>query len=762
MRKLNFQKIQFISIAIIITLVFSVFGSAKAAPTLTTSSRLYWNTFLGGPGYDTGFDIVVDSNDYIYVVGASSGYCIWDCSTFTDPTWGSPLNPHSGGEGDGFIAKLSPNGALIWNTFLGGSDRDVIQDIVLDENGNIYVAGAIYNNTGSLIQFQDGFVAKLNSSGELIWNILLDGALTSIDLDEDGNIFVTGSSEGDWSIVDAPLNSHSGDNDVFIAKLTPSGDFSWYTFFGGTARDGASEIIISDNGNINVVGTSYGTWGTPIRAFVGDWSAFVAELDSSGSLIWNTFLGGGRTSGDDIDVDDSENVYVVGTSWNSWGTPIRAFESPMFQPLNGYVAKLNTNGSLIWNTFLGNGSNESYAVEIDDDGYLYTVGLGCGSWGEPFNSSGCIGDLVKLENTGELIINGYLGSEDLDYSVSLFVKDSQNVFVMGFSESTWGNPIRPTHYESAPFESSPTNVSVAKLNLDTTDPTVNTMNRVGTNPSNMLNVSYQVTFSENVTGVDVADFALDTTGVAGAFVSNVSGSGNTRVVSVNTGLGSTGTIRLDFIDNDTVTDLAGNPITSEHEGDETYTIQKAVLPAPILRSPRSTATLNDTTPNLVWQRVAKATQYEIQIANDENFTVNLLTDTTNSTTYTPSTLSDGIYYWRVRAIDVSGGAGKWSQVRLFTIDTIGPAAPTLTSPIDGYNSSSRSVTFRWQSSSGAVSYQFAYDNDVNCTSPTRIVTVRSTSTRMTLPSGTYYWCVKAKDAFGNWGNWSTSYLVTIP
>jgi hypothetical protein len=761
MRKSNFQKNQFISIVIVITFIFSVFGSAKAAPALTTPSRLYWNTFLGGPGYDQGAEIVADSDGYVYVVGTNSGYCIGSC-TFTDPTWGSPLNPYAGGEGDGFITKLSPNGSLIWNTFLGGSDRDVIQDIVLDENGNIYVAGAIYNNTGSLIQFQDGFVAKLNSSGELIWNVLLDGALTRIDLDEDGNIFVIGASEGNWNIVDAPLNSHSGDDDIFVVKLTSSGDFSWYTFLGGTARDGAGEIIVSDNGNINIVGTSEGTWGNPIRAFIGDSSAFVAELNSSGALLWNTFLGGGRTSGADIDVDDSGNVYVVGTSLNTWGNPIRAFENPFPFPFNGYTAKLDTNGSLVWNTFLGNGSNESYAVDIDDDGYLYIVGSSCSSWGNPFNSiSNCPdGDIVKLENTGDLIKNGYFGGEGTDYSVSLFLQDSQNIFVMGFSEKTWGNPIRPTHYENAPYDSSPTNVFVAKLNLDTTAPTVNTINRVGTNPSNMLNVSYLVTFSENVTGVDVTDFTLNTTGVAGAFISNVSGIGNTRVISVNTGQGSTGTIRLDFIDDDTVTDLAGNPTTNGHLGDETYTIQKAILLAPILRSPRSNATLNDTTPNLVWQIVAKATQYEIQIANDENFTVSLLTDTTNNTTYTLSALLDGTYYWRVQAIDVSGGAGKWSQPRIFTIDTVGPAAPTLISPSGTL--STRTVKFLWNAVSDATRYQLVYDNDVDCRSPIRTSTIQSTSTRMTLPSGTYYWCVRAKDAVGNWGAWSTPSQITIP
>ncbi|MBL8090073.1 MAG: SBBP repeat-containing protein [Anaerolineales bacterium] len=776
MRNLNFPKVQFISITIVITLVFSVFGSAKALPSLTTSSRLAWNTFLGGPGFDFGSDIVVDLNGYIYVVGTSSGYYIDSLSTFTDPTWGYPLNPYAGGEGDGFVTKLSPNGTLIWNTFLGGADRDVINNIVLDENGNIYVTGNSRASWGSPLQpfssYQDGFIAKLNSSGTLLWHTFLDvsvdgtlmGHLTGIDFDEDGNIFVTGNSEGDWDIVDTPLNPHSGDNDIFVAKLTHSGDFSWYTFLGGTARDTASRIAIGDDGNIHIVGTSNGTWGSPVRAFSGTfWNAFVAEIDSSGTLLWNTFLGAGRDWGGGIKLDEFGNIYVVGTSSSSWGSPIRAFEG-FFGALNGFTTKLNTNGSLVWNTFLGNGSNESYAVGIDDDGYLYIVGSSCSSWGNPFNSiSNCPdGNIIKLENTGELIANGYIGGEGSDYSSSLFVQDSENIFVMGFSELTWGNPIRPAQNDIEPsINPSPTNIFVAKLNLDTTPPTVNTIECVNSCTSNMLNVSYFVTFSENVTGVDVSDFALDTSGVVGAFVSNVSGSGNTRIVGVSTGQGS-GTIQLNFVDNDSVTDLATNPTTSGLSG-ETYTINKPQLKAPVLRSPRSSGAMNDTTPNFIWQRVAGAQSYEIQIDNNNDFSSP--EDSNNAVTgtnYTSIVLPEGTYYWRVRANDVSANPGQWSLVRTITIDTTGPVAPTLISPADTFNSPNRTTTFRWQSSNGAVQYQFAYDNDANCLSPISTATLRGTSRRATLPSGIYYWCVRAKDSLGNWGDWSTPYQINIP
>ena len=81
------------------------------------------------------------------------------------------------------------------------------------------------------------------------------------------------------------------------------------------------------SGNVYVTGYSGATWGSPVRPFAGGTQdAFVAKLNGSGALQWNTFLGG---SNDDqaqgIAVDTSGNVYVTGYSYATWGSPIRPF-----------------------------------------------------------------------------------------------------------------------------------------------------------------------------------------------------------------------------------------------------------------------------------------------------------------------------------------------------------------------------------------------------------------------------------------------------
>ena len=82
-------------------------------------------------------------------------------------------------------------------------------------------------------------------------------------------------------------------------------------------------------------------------------------------------------------------------------------------------------------------------------------------------------------------------------------------------------------------------------------PTVTSINRVNPNPTSAATVDYTVVFSAAVTGVDTTDFALTTTGVSGASISGITGSGANYTVTVNTGTGS-GTLRLDLVDNDSI------------------------------------------------------------------------------------------------------------------------------------------------------------------------------------------------------------------
>ena len=88
---------------------------------------------------------------------------------------------------------------------------------------------------------------------------------------------------------------------------------------------------------------------------------------------------------------------------------------------------------------------------------------------------------------------------------------------------------------------------------DATPPSVVSITRAAASPTAAASVSWTVTFSEAVTGVDATDFALARTGVTGGTITAVTGTGATRTVTATTGTGS-GTLGLNLTDDDTILD----------------------------------------------------------------------------------------------------------------------------------------------------------------------------------------------------------------
>jgi hypothetical protein len=414
-----------------------VLGQYDPRYPLTIDPTLTWNTFLGGSGGDEGYSIAVDGSGNVYVSGYSFA------------TWGNPLRAHTGGD-DAFAAKLNSSGVLQWHTFLGGSGSDRGYSIVVDGSGNVYIGGSSYASWGSPQRAHaggdnnDAFVAKLDSSGVLTWNTFIGGSGddfgSSIAVDSSGNVYVGGSSQATW---DSPLRSFSGVQDAFVAELSPSGILQWHTFLGGSGPDGGFSIAVDGSGNVFVGGGSGATWGSPLRAFSGGtYDAFAAKLDTSGALTWNTFLGG---SGSDrcfsIVVDANGNIYVGGSSDATWGSPQRAYTAD----LDAFAVKLDSSGNLIWNTFLG-GSDEDWgrSIAVDGSRNVYVSGSSRATWGSPLWEYTINGDAfaAKLDSSGNLTWNTFLGGNWDDYGESITVDGSGNVYVGGSSGATWGSPLR--------------------------------------------------------------------------------------------------------------------------------------------------------------------------------------------------------------------------------------------------------------------------------------------------------------------------------
>jgi hypothetical protein len=219
---------------------------------------------------------------------------------------------------------------------------------------------------------------------------------------------------------------------------------SWNTFLGSSSDDVGYAIAVDKSGNVYVAGLSYVTWGSPVRPFAGSYDAFAAKLNRSGALQWNTFLGGSLNDyAEAIAVDTSGNVYVTGYSGATWGSPVHPFSGAY----DAFAAKLNGSGVLQWNTFLGQSLNDyGYGIAVDTSGNVYVAGSSAASWGSPirpFSAGSYDAFAAKLNGSGALQWNTFLGWADEDYGRGIAVDTSGNVFVTGYSAASWGSPVRP-------------------------------------------------------------------------------------------------------------------------------------------------------------------------------------------------------------------------------------------------------------------------------------------------------------------------------
>jgi hypothetical protein len=460
---------------------------------LTIDPMLTWNTFLGGSSTDEGGNsLVVDGLGNVYVVGAS--LADWGCS----PT-PCTVRAFSGGE-DGFVAKLDPNGALIWNTFLGSSGYvEHTFGIALNGNVSVYVTGWStweWSGAGS-----GAYVAKLNTSdGVLQWSTFFPYSIGSaIAVDGSGSVFVAGQSFNSWGCPNPvkctirPFTSgtHYSEHDGFVAKLDTNGVLLWNTFLGGSGEDWGNGIAVDNNGYVYASGGSEAAWGTPVRPYNpgdGDPSnirdAFAVKLNATtGVLKWSTFLGGSGNEGSSmiyqvfrgVAVDETGNVFLVGDSSSAWSCvpvacTVRAFTTnTMFQG-DAYVAKLNSYGVLKWNTFLGGQSDdEGSGIAVDGSGNIYAAGTSPNAWGSPFPGF-TVGDeafAVKLNSSGAIQWSAFLGGKGSDQGNDITVDGGGGVYVTGITDYlSWGVPVRDYSAEADIFVAKITNTANKRINFN--------------------------------------------------------------------------------------------------------------------------------------------------------------------------------------------------------------------------------------------------------------------------------------------------------
>ena len=294
-------------------------------------SALVYSTYLGGSGDDAGTGMALDSSGNAYVTGLTSSRNF--------PTANAVQASYGGGMYDAFVTKLNAAGsALVYSTYLGGSDEDGGSGIAVDSSGNAYVTGMTNSSnfpTANALQASnrgsnDAFVTKLNAAGSaLVYSTYLGGSGDEVGLiavDSSGNAYVTGeTSSGNFPTANAlHASSGGGRSDAFVTKLNAAGSALVYsTYLGGSGEEGGSGIAVDSSGNAYVTGytgsSNFPTSNALQASNRGLRDAFVTKLNAAGSaLVYSTYLGGSdEDDGWGIAVDSSGNAYVAGYTESS-------------------------------------------------------------------------------------------------------------------------------------------------------------------------------------------------------------------------------------------------------------------------------------------------------------------------------------------------------------------------------------------------------------------------------------------------------------
>lgn len=461
---------------------------------------LEYSTFLGGSDDEEASGIAVEGG-YAYIEGCTPSE---DFPT-TPGAFQTAHNPGGDFPCDLFVTKLARDGsALVYSTYLGGSDTDVGNGIAV-EGGRAYVAGVTFSTDfpttpgafqrayaggDAEIGLGDGFVTELSKDGSaLVYSTYLGGGggdqVNDVKV-EGGNAYVTGITDStDFPTTPGAFQrTDSGGLDVFVTKLAKDGSALSYSTLLGGGGDEESERLALEGGHVYVTGLTGSsdfptTPGAVQQAYAGgDDDAFVTKLAKDGSsLDYSTFLGG--SSGDHgvgIAVEGGD-AYVTGLT----GSTDFPTTPGAFQPAYGggfrdaFVTKLDKRGAaLAYSTYLGGQSNDAGLAIGVAGGRAYVAGrTGSNSGGPGENdfpiTAGAAQPLfggffdafvTKLAKSGSgLDYSTYLGGGDFDEATGIAV-DGDHVYVTGGAGS--GFPTTAHAFQPA-FAGGFTDAFVTKL-----------------------------------------------------------------------------------------------------------------------------------------------------------------------------------------------------------------------------------------------------------------------------------------------------------
>ncbi len=284
---------------------------------LSPAGEWLWVNEANGPNPVHGYCVTTSENGHVVVAGSYDEEAFFGSHSvncdYGDEIW---------------VAETDADGNWIWVETGGGLDNvEAPLDLATDSDGNCYLTGyfAVQAQFGATNLSSSGpyssFVAKLSDDGDWLWAkqpVSVDwNEGHAIACDAAGNAYVTGvftesALFGSHSL-EAPGNYQ---DEIYLAKLSPSGNWLWAIQGGGTHDDWGWDVEVGVDGNCFVTGWVIGTvdFGSHhLISYSTQEAVFIAKADPDGNWLWATRAEGGFAIGYGIDTDPAGNSYVCGS-----------------------------------------------------------------------------------------------------------------------------------------------------------------------------------------------------------------------------------------------------------------------------------------------------------------------------------------------------------------------------------------------------------------------------------------------------------------
>ena len=385
-----------------------------------TVSLLNYSRLAGSQNATTmGRDVFVDSNFNSYVTGYTDGSL--DGQTLS-------------GLRDAFVIKYSSSGVKQWTRLSGmASAYTYAESLAVDSSGNIYISGRTTGNLDgqSMSGVTDAFLMKYDKNGNKLWTRLSGVSTAStiaqdLALDSSGNIFLTGSTN---QSLDA--QTKTGIKDAFVIKYNNSGTKIWTKLLGVLNKETtANSISLDSAGNILIMGNTNGDLDGQTKN--GSWDSFVTKYNNSGVKQWTRLLGGlgFQTSGFEMAVDSSQNIYITGATLGSLD------DQMISGTTDAFLCKFNMSGDKMWTRLFGVSLSDTLGrgISVDSAANIYVTGETSGDLDNQSKTGTKDAFLVKYDVSGNkqwTKLSGVINVETIGHSVAL--DPLKNPYVTGIS-----------------------------------------------------------------------------------------------------------------------------------------------------------------------------------------------------------------------------------------------------------------------------------------------------------------------------------------